>query len=244
MLPWIMGFCILSSLGSLLCATLLLLVPDGLRQILVPRLVSFATGTLLGGAFLSLIPAGLATLGARPFMVAVLAGIVLFFLLEKLVLWHHCSTGRAPARKVSGPLILVGDAFHNFVDGVVIAAAFMTSLPLGLTVSVAVLAHEIPQELGDFAILLDNGFSRPRALAFNGVSALTALLGSVLAYFWFSGTQGIVPYMLAISAASFIYIATVDLIPSLHEQMRLSASLQQLALLVAGVGVIASLQVG
>lgn len=244
MLPWIMGFCILSSLGSLLCATLLLLLPDGLRQLLLPRMVSFATGTLLGGAFLSLIPAGLAKIGASPFMAAVLAGIILFFLLEKLVLWHHCPAGQGSVRKVSGPLILIGDALHNFVDGVVIAAAFVTSFPLGVTVSLAVLAHEIPQEVGDFAILLDNGFSRSRALVFNGLSALTAILGSILSYFWFSEIQEAVPYVLAVSAASFIYIAMADLIPSLHEQVRPSASLQQLALLIAGIAIIASLHAG
>lgn len=243
MLSWIIGFCILSSLGSLFFAALLLLLPSGMRQSLLPHLVSFATGTLLAGAFVSLIPAGLAKVSAGPFMAAVLAGIIIFFLLEKLVLWHHCPNGQ-PSRKISGPLILIGDAVHNFVDGVVIAAAFMTSVPLGITVSLTVLAHEIPQEVGDFAILLDNGFSRSKALIFNGISAASAILGSVAAYFWFSQTQDAVPYMLALSAASFIYIAMADLIPSLNQQMRFSASLQQLALLIAGTLVIASLHAG
>lgn len=235
MLLWIIVFSILGSLGAIGCAALFLFFPDGIRKILVPYLVSYATGTLLGAAFLGIIPAGLEEAPADTVMATVLAGIVLFFVLEKLVIWRHCHTTEYEAHGSAAPLILIGDAFHNFVDGVVIATAFLNSIPLGIATALAVIAHEIPQEVGDFAILLDSGYSRAKALLFNSLSSITTLPGALLAYFWLGETRGAVPYILAISAASFIYIATADLIPSLHRQLTPVASLHQLMLLVAGI---------
>lgn len=176
-------------------------------------------------------------------MATLLGGFISFFALEKPILHRHSLAHDNGQHKASGPIILIGDAFHNFVDGVVIAAAFMTSVPLGVTVALAVIAHEIPQEIGEFAILLDNGFSRTRAFLLNTISATAALPGSILAYFAFGQTEGIVPYMLAISAASFVYIAAADLIPSLHQDRKRRASVQQLGLLIAGIGTIALIAV-
>jgi zinc and cadmium transporter len=162
-----------------------------------------------------------------------------FFVLEKLVLWRHCHDSECEVHGRAAPLILIGDAFHNFVDGVVIAAAFLTSIALGVAASLAVIAHEIPQEVGDFAILLDNGYGRTKAIVLNGLSAAATLPGAVVAYFWLGEMRAAVPYILAISAASFIYIAAADLIPGLHRQVTAAASLRQFLLLLAGIGTIA-----
>ena len=229
----------MGSIGAIAGAALLLFFPEGIRKVLVPCLVSYAAGTLLGAAFLGMIPAGLKHAPAFAITATVLAGMVLFFVLEKLVLWRHCHDDQCEVHGQAGPLILIGDAFHNFVDGVVIAAAFLTSIPVGIVASLAVIAHEVPQEVGDFAILLDNGYGRAKALMLNTLSATATLPGAVLAYFWLGEMHEAVPYILAISAASFIYIATADLIPGLHRQVSLVASLRQFALLLAGIGTIA-----
>jgi zinc and cadmium transporter len=239
MIFWIIGFSILGSIGAVAGAALMLLFPESIRRTLVPVLVSYATGTLLGAAFLGMIPAGLKQAPAPALMATVLAGMVLFFVLEKFVLWRHCHENECEVHSRAGSLILIGDAFHNFVDGVVIAAAFLTSIPLGITASFAVIAHEVPQEVGDFAILLDSGYGRARALLLNGLSSATTLPGAVLTYFWLGETRAAVPYILALSAASFIYIAAADLIPGLHKQVTAAASLRQLVLLLAGIGTIA-----
>ncbi len=244
MLFWIIGFSVLGSVCAVAGAALMLLFPDGIRKILVPCLVSYATGTLLGAAFLGMIPAGLKQAPAVTVTATVLAGMVLFFALEKLVLWRHCHQDECEAHGGAGPLILIGNAFHNFVDGVVIAAAFLTSIPLGITAALAVIAHEVPQEVGDFGILLDSGYGRMKALVLNGLSAATALPGAVAAYFWLGETREAVPYILALSAASFIYIAAADLIPGLHRQVTPAASLRQFVLLLAGIATIAFFHFG
>jgi zinc and cadmium transporter len=244
MIFWIIGFSILGSIGAVAGAALMLLFPDSIRRTLVPVLVSYATGTLLGAAFLGMIPAGLKHAPAPALMATVLAGMVLFFVLEKFVLWRHCHENQCEVHSRAGPLILIGDAFHNFVDGVVIAAAFLASIPLGIAASFAVIAHEVPQEVGDFAILLDSGYGRARALLLNGLSSATTLPGAVVTYFWLGETRAAVPYILALSAASFIYIAAADLIPGLHRQVSAAASLRQLVLLLAGIGTIALFHFG
>jgi zinc and cadmium transporter len=239
MLLWIIGFSILGSAGALAAAALFLFFPERVRKLLVPLLISYATGTLLGAAFLGMIPAGLKHAPAITVTATVLAGMVLFFVLEKLVLWRHCHDSKCEVHGRAGPLILIGDAFHNFVDGVVIAAAFLSSVPLGIAAAFAVIAHEIPQEVGDFAILLDSGYGRTKALVLNSLSAATTLPGAVMAYLWLGETRAAVPYILALSAASFIYIAAADLIPGLHKQVSTAASLRQFVLLLAGIGTIA-----
>ncbi len=238
-LLWITVFSLLGSVGAVSCSALLLVFPERVRKALVPSLVSYATGTLLGAAFLGMIPAGLEQAPALHVTATVLAGFVLFFVLEKLVLWRHCHDGSCAVHGRGAPLILIGDAFHNFVDGIVIAAAFLTSVPLGITASLAVIAHEIPQEVGDFAILLDSGWGRARAMLLNGLSACTTLPGAIIAYFWLGEMQAAVPYILALSAASFIYIAAADLIPELHRQAGPLVTLRQVVLLLAGIFTIA-----
>lgn len=186
-----------------------------------------------------MIPEGLAQAPALHVSVTVLAGIVAFFLLEKVVLWRHCHVTDCEVHGHAGPLILVGDGLHNFVDGLVIAATFVTSIPLGVAASLAVLAHEVPQEVGDFAILLDSGYSRRRAFTLNLLSALTTLPGALAAYFYLSAASHVVPYVLALSAASFIYIAIADLVPTLHRTTGLAHSLRQVVFLLAGIATIA-----
>ncbi len=242
LLTWIIVFSMLGSVGAIAGAALLLLFQEGTRKTLLPCLLSYAIGTLLGAAFLGMIPNALQHNTAFAISGTVLAGIVIFFALEKIIIWRHCHDAECEVHGTAGPLILIGDAFHNFVDGFVIAAAFLTSVPLGIAASLAVIAHEIPQEVGDFAILLDNGYSRSRALILNLLSSLTTLPGAVIAYFFLGATREAVPFILALSAASFIYIAIADLVPSLHRQAGLKPALRQLILVLAGIGTIAVFQ--
>lgn len=240
---WIALFSLLGSVGAAAGAALLLAFPRGIRQALVPALIGYAAGVLLGAAFLGMIPTALARGQEGAILPTVLAGLVLFFLLEKLVLWRHCHDGQCEAHGRAAPLILIGDAFHNFVDGVVIAAAFLVSVPLGIATSVAVIAHEVPQEVGDFAILLDAGYGRAKAFWLNLLSSSATLPGAVAGYVWMAQTTETIPYILALSAASFVYIALADLIPTLHRRLAFADSLLQLALLLAGIGTIALLRV-
>jgi zinc and cadmium transporter len=229
------GLSLLGGLGGLLVAAGLLLVPDGVRTRLVPWLVSYAVGALLGVAMLAILPEALEQLPAPRVFGTLLVGILLFFLLEKLVLWRHCHTHDCEVHDSSGQLVLVGDAFHNFVDGAVIAAAVITSVPLGVTTAVAVAAHEIPQEVGDFAVLLHGGYSRRRALALNALSAMAGGVGAVAAFLLLDTLPGVLPYMLVLAAASFLYVAMADLIPGLHRGRTDAGSLRQILLIGAGV---------
>ncbi len=242
LLTWIIVFSILGSVGAIAGAALLLLFRQSTRKTLLPCLLSYAIGTLLGAAFLGMLPKALQQGAAMLISATVLAGIVLFFVLEKIVIWRHCHESHCAVHSTAGPLILIGDAFHNFVDGFVIAAAFITSIPLGISASVAVIAHEIPQEVGDFAILLDNDYTTKRALILNLLSSLTTLPGAVIAYYALESTRELVPFILALSAASFVYIAIADLIPGLHRQATLRTGLNQLALILAGIATIAFFQ--
>ena len=170
-----------------------------------------------------------------------LAGILLFFVLEKLVLWRHCHTHDCEVHDGSVVPVLVGDAFHNFVDGAVIAAAVMTSIPLGISTAVAVAAHEIPQELGDFAILLHSGYSRSRAMLLNVLSAGASAVGAVAAFAAFDVIPRMLPYFLALAAASFLYVAMADLIPGLHRGRTDASSLRQIVLIAAGIATMLAL---
>jgi|APSaa5957512535_1039671.scaffolds.fasta_scaffold00607_16 zinc and cadmium transporter len=235
---WIIIFSLLGSIVSAGGAALLLYFSEGLRRLLTPNLISYATGTLLGAAFLGMLPHAFDHAQVAPILASVLAGIMFFFLLEKMVIWRHCHVEGCEVHGSAGTLIIFGDAFHNFFDGVVIAAAFLTSIPLGVATGLAVIAHEIPQEIGDFAILLDSGYSKQKALLYNLLASITTLPGAVIAYFFLRETQTIVPYILAISAASFIYIAIADLIPKLHQRVSVVASIIQFTLILAGIGTI------
>lgn len=246
---WIVLFTALGGALSVAAASVLLVFPEKLRARLLPGMVSFAVGALLGAAFLGILPHALDTApadSAHLLMGVVLAGVLAFFLLEKMVLWRHCHTDECEthsphgaANPAAGYLILIGDSLHNFVDGILIAAAFLADFHLGVVTALAVIAHEIPQELGDFAILLHSGFSRSRALSYNMLSSLATVVGGALAYGFLDGAQGAVPYVLAIAASSFIYIAVADLIPGLHQRVEIRSTVQQGILIAAGVAVIA-----
>jgi hypothetical protein len=160
---WIFGFSLLASAGAICLTGSFLLLPPGIRQRLVPHLISYAIGTLLGAAFLGLIPHALADIPTSNVFAVLLAGIVVFIVLERLMLWRHCHEAQCEVHSASGVLILIGDGVHNFVDGILIAATFLTSVPLGIATSLAIVSHEVPQEVGDFAILLESGYSAARA---------------------------------------------------------------------------------
>lgn len=241
---WIISFSFLGSAGAILLAGAYLLFPEKIRQTIIPCLISYATGTLLGAAFLGLLRHSLESAPAASILSTVLVGILVFFLLEKIVLWRHCHDAECEKHANAGPLLLIGDAFHNFIDGIAIAAAFTTSIPVGVTTALAVFAHELPQEVGDFAILLESGYSRNRAFIYNLLSSLSTLPGAVLAYFYLMEVQKFTAYVMALSAASFIYIAIADLIPSLHKQSSLKHAISQIASIMAGIGTILLFHMG
>lgn len=262
LLFWIIVFSLVGGALSVLAAGLFLLLPTSQRERLLPHGVSFAIGSMLGAAFLGLLPHALeseSVSDVHSITLTVLFGIFGFFLLEKLVLWRHCHHESCEVHGIeamhddghghghrhdhardgsAGYLILIGDSFHNFVDGVLIAAAFLTDMHLGIVTALAVAAHEVPQEVGDFAVLLHSGFSRARALWFNLISSLTTVAGALLAYFSLAEMAHVVPYIVAIAAASFIYIAVADLIPGLHKRAQFKETVQQIIMISAGVGVI------
>jgi zinc and cadmium transporter len=238
MLAWIILFSLLGSVGAVLGAGVVLLLPEKHRKILVTNLISYATGTLLGAVFLGLVPKALKESSSPGIIVWLLVGILFFFVLEKLILWRHCHLPECDVHASAGPLLLIGDAFHNFTDGVIIAGAFILSIPLGIATGLAVISHEIPQELGDFAILLESGYSRGQALLYNTISALATLPGALLAYYFLAHMMHAVPYILLVGAASFLYIALVDLTPYLHRRFGLADSLLQFGLILAGIATI------
>lgn len=237
------GLSVLGSLGGLLTASTFLLLGDHLRVRLVPWLISYAVGTLLGAALLALLPEALEHIRPTNALATLLAGILAFFLLEKLVLWRHChDTHECEVHTSSAAsLVIVGDALHTFVDGAVIAAAVITSVPLGVTTAIAVAAHEIPQEVGDVAILLRAGFSRLRAFTLNLLSGVGGILGAVAMIAASQAVPNVLPYVLSFAAGNFLYVAMADLIPDLHRGGVGGGPLRQLVLIVAGIVTIALL---
>jgi zinc and cadmium transporter len=250
LLLWIIGFSLLGGIASVILASSFLLLSENTRNFAVPHLVSFAVGALLGASFLGLLPHALEhehAIDPHDIGLTLLLGLLSFFILEKLVLWRHCHhdhcDGHLPEitdqtkhqhNQAAGTLILIGDTIHNFVDGILIAAAFMTDIHLGIVTALAIAAHEIPQELGDFVILLHSGFNRKKALLYNILSSLGTVAGALLAYFALEGMHHLLPYILVVAASSFIYIAVADLIPGLHDKVKPSETLQQVLLIAAG----------
>lgn len=226
---------VFGSFGSLFLASGLLVVKPKTRLALVPHLVSYAVGTLLGVALLSILPEVLAEVSAARTGMVLLAGIMCFFVLEKLVLWHHCHSEDCEAHGRPGALILIGHAFHSFVDGVAIGAAVQTSFPLGVSTAIAVALHEVPQQVGDFAVLLHAGYRRGPALGLSILSAAGAVTGTIASFLAFDVVPGILPYALTFAAASFLYISMADLMPDLHKGKVDANAFKQLLLLVAGM---------
>jgi zinc and cadmium transporter len=259
-LIWIILFTLLSGVISVLAAALFLALPARQREGVLPHLVSFATGALLGAALLALIPHAVLGAGSdrvHEVGIALIAGIALFFVLEKFLLWRHCHDdhcdehtvsdpghGHGHAhdqarRKASGSLVLVGDALHNVLDGVLIAAAFLTDVHLGIVTALAIMAHEIPQEVGIFAVLLNSGVSRGRALALNLLTSLTAVIGGVVGFFALETAIRLLPFALAVAASSLLYVAVADLIPGLHRRVDARSSITQVLLIGCGIAIIA-----
>ena len=223
----------------------------------ISRIVSFAVGALLGAVFLELLPQALETGNAERVMVTVLAGLLAFFALEKLVLWRHAhghaehedgadesehehalhAHGADQGR--SGLMILIGTSVHNFCDGVVIAAAFLASTALGVATTVAIVAHAVPQQVGDFAVLVHSGFARKRAFGYNVAVGVATLLGALAGYVALADMQQALPTALAIAASSLLYVAVADLIPSLHRRPEPLETAKQLLLIGLGIAIIA-----
>lgn len=244
-LATILAFCLAGSALSLAIAAV---VAMHARARWIPTLVSYAVGALLGVVFLDLLP-HIFEDTKDPGRVAafILGGILAFFVMEKLLLWRHHHHGDVEhAHPPAGPhahdhgrsgwMIVIGDSFHNFTDGVIIATAFLADMRLGIVTAVAIIAHEIPQEIGDFIVLLHSGFSRRRALVLNALSGLATVAGALLGYYALSAVSGWIPEILAIAAASMIYVAVADLIPGLHKRTAIGETLGQVAFIGLGLG--------
>jgi zinc and cadmium transporter len=254
LLTLIIIFTAIGGVLSILVAGIFLMLPENVRSKILPHGISFAIGALLAVAFWGLIPHAFEEVKPDQFQLlsgTILVGILSFFVLEKLLIWRHCHSGSCEAHgddehnshdnQSAGTLIIIGDSIHNFVDGVLIAAAFLTDVKLGIVTSLAVAAHEIPQEVGDFAILLHSGYSKSKALFYNVLASFTTVIGGILAYYFLEDLHDVLPFFLALASSSFIYIAVADLIPSLHKKTDIKTSLHQIVLIIAGVLVIGTL---
>ena len=247
-LLWIVAASIAGGVLSVMCAAVFAL--NSRAQHYLSAMVSYAIGAMLGAVFLDILPEAIKlTPNVATLSGTVLCGILLFFILEKLVLWRHCHHEHCEAHELlaseqthdhgrSGMMIMVGDTFHNFVDGVIIAAAFLTDTHLGIVTAMAIIAHEIPQEVGDFAILLHSGYSKTKAFRMNLISSFASVAGGVLGYFVLQTMQSWIPSLLALAAASMIYVAVADLIPGLHKRAQLRDTLEQVGLIVLGVATV------
>jgi zinc and cadmium transporter len=260
-LSLIIAFTFLGGVVGVLTASVFMLAPERIRSRSLPFMVAFATGALLGAALLGLLPEAVELAGPHGYQsvgLSLLGGIALFFILEKLVLWRHChedhcethtpgehSHGHASddsRRRSSGAMVIVGDTVHNVLDGVLIAAAFLIDAKLGVMTGIAVLAHEVPSEVGDFAVLLHSGMSRARAMFWNLLSALGSVVGGVIGYFALAGLRPWLPYALGVSAACLLYVAVADLIPGLHRRTDLKTSIWQVILIALGVALVAGVE--
>ncbi|MBP7216587.1 MAG: ZIP family metal transporter [Candidatus Omnitrophica bacterium] len=212
-----------------------LAINDKLLQRILFGLIGFSAGALIGGAFLHILPEALEQASSTSVFGYLIVGIVVFFLLERYFHWRHCHEQHCDTHAFTY-LNLVGDGFHNFIDGMVIAASFVISVRLGIVTTIAIIMHEIPQELGDFGVLVYGGFSKQKALFFNFISALTAMVGAMVGYYLTDVAQGFSQIILPVTAGGFIYIATSDLIPEIHKESNLKRS--SLAFLAFVVGII------
>ncbi len=252
-LAWIVLASVASGLLSIGLAALLALNVRSDKWLNI--LVSYAIGALLGAAFLNALPEALEIAETpKQLTFVLLLGILIFFVLEKLLLWRHCHLSECEAHESmfwmvstadkdhdhgrSGMMIILGDTFHNFVDGILIAAAFVADIQLGIVTAIAITAHEIPQEAGDFIILLNSGFTRAGALLSNLLSGTATVLGGLLGYFMLNQLDHLIAPILAIAAASMIYVAMSDLIPGLHKRPEIGVTVQQVTLIVMGIGTI------
>ena len=246
---WILVYGLVGGVGALAAASVVLFLPVSIRERLMPYLLSYATGAMLAAALGGILPEALNLAAAQAIslqsvLLGVLGGLLLFFALEGLVIWRHehghdvCRVENAAQRAPSPVLIVVGDACHNFVDGVAIATSFLASPTLGLATTLAVVGHEIPQEVGDFVLLLHSGLSRRQAVIWNGLAGLSTLLGALVAYAALDQVTWAVPYALAVAAASFLYIGLADLVPGLHGRHEAVSGMGRLGMMLWGIGTI------
>lgn len=241
---WIytIGSVVLVSALSFIGILSLLLDRERLNKMLL-FLVSFAIGGLFGDAFIHLLPESFEKLGTNLFTsLFIVLGILLFFVLEKFIRWRHCHIPTSEDHP--HPLVtmnLIGDGVHNFIDGLLIGASYIVSIPIGITTTIAIILHEIPQEIGDFGVLVHGGISIKKALFFNFMSASFAVLGAIISLVIGTHIEGYTAALLPITAGCFLYIAGSDLIPELHHEVRASRSLWQLISIIMGVGIMALL---
>jgi zinc and cadmium transporter len=237
--------CVAGGVLSVLAASAFALRVSAAR---VPMLISFAVGALLGAVFLDILPHAFGEAqNVRTMAATVLGGILLFFVLEKLVLWRHCHEEQCEAHDPNAPagdhgrsglMITIGDTVHNFVDGVLIAAAFLADVQVGLVTALAIIAHEVPQEVGDFLILLHSGYSKRKAIAINLLTGVAMVVGGIVGFAALSALERWIPTLLGLAAASMLYVSVADLIPGLHKRPELHHSVAQVILIGFGIATI------
>ena len=236
-LQWILFVTILNGFLAFAGAILYFILKENLNKILI-ILVAFTTGALLGGAFFHFLPEAFKELNLTKTILLTITGILIFTLTEKILHWHHCHDGKCKKHPFTF-LLLWGDAIHNLIDGVIIAGSFLISIPFGIVTSLLIMAHELPQEIGDFGVLIYGGLSKGRALFYNFLAQLTAVLGGLLGFF-FLGSGEIVIYLLPIAAGGFIYIAVADLIPEIFKEKNIIKVIINILAIIAGLLVLIS----
>lgn len=239
-LEWILGATLLVSLVSFVGA-LTLPLKEKTTTLLLTGLVSFATGTMLGAAFLDVLPEAIETIEPLHALQVALAGIVIFFIVEKIIYWHHHHGTHGKEEKPLAYLNLIGDGIHNFFDGAAIAASFLSGTEIGIAATLAIILHEVPQEMGDFSLLLYSGLTKTKALFFNFLSALSAILGALIFYYFASSVKNLEGIGLAFAGGMFIYIATADLLPEIQKETEIKKSIGQLALILLGIATIGAI---
>lgn len=200
--------------------------------------VAFAGGTLLGDAFFHLVPEAYKNGGGVEIAFSILGGILAFFVLEKFIHWHHCHEINCEEHNQTfSYVIMFGDAAHNFIDGMIIAGSFLVSIPIGIATTTAVILHEIPHEVGDFASMLHGGFSKQKALLYNFLAGIVAIFGALIVLVLDKNIVDLTSYLIPFAAGGFIYVASADIIPELHKSTKVSHSVLQLFCIIAGMGV-------
>lgn len=224
---------LLVSIISVIGIITLILKKKLLDEILL-ILVSLSAGALMGGAFLHLIPEALEKFADFNLFVYVLIGFALFFFIEKVLYWRHCHKGKCPVHTFAY-MNLLGDGVHNFIDGLIIAASFIVAIPLGLVTTLAVALHEIPQEIGDFGVLVYGGFDKFKALSLNFITALTAIVGGIVGYFLSTYIEASTAFLIPFAAGGFIYIAASDLVPEIRKEMKFEKYITSFIVFVIGI---------
>ncbi len=224
-------------MGAITAAGAFMFINEKMQKTLIPILIAFATGVLLTVALLGLIPEAVEGAGEpHIIMPFILGGILFFFIMEKIVIWRNCRDKECEVHShASGPIILMGDSLHNFTDGIVIASAFLSGLNIGIVAGFTIIFHELAHETGDFGILLHSGYSKKKAFVYNLISSSTTIPAAIISYFILDSIAFAVPFLLAIAASSFIYIALSDLTPDLHQHTDLKYIIRQLAVIIIGI---------